>query len=108
MAKSYGRKWWWMSFWFVGAAQQLMLCPLVYPIYVISVSGKSDFAIMDCISVLGCLSGLVIAFFADNQLYDYCSSKRTTKVSSLEKRAFYKDHNVFILTPPWQCIGSCA
>jgi len=83
MAKSYGRKWWWMSFWFVGAAQQLMLCPLVYPIYVISVSGKSDFAIMDCISVLGCLSGLVIAFFADNQLYDYCSSKRTTKAPVL-------------------------
>ena len=89
MAKKHSKHWWWMSFFAVGFAQQFMLCPLVYPMYSVakmSNEGSDDsslslskMTILDCVATFGSVLGLIIAYFADNQLYSYCKANSKVK-----------------------------
>lgn len=70
MAKENPRSWWLLSFFAVGLAQQPMLCGITLPLYSINFS-RSPFGFYDLVATALCLSGLIIAGFADNQLRDF-------------------------------------
>jgi len=67
MAKENPNWWWLLSFFAVGLAQQPMLVGITLPAYSIHFS-KKEVNFLDVIASVGCASGLLIAFLADNEL----------------------------------------
>ncbi|KAG6476544.1 hypothetical protein ZIOFF_065786 [Zingiber officinale] len=72
MRREYGKPWWWMSFFAVYLSQQVFLIGLCLPMYAIHSSDK-PWNIWDSIATGACLTGIVIAYFADTQLYEFVS-----------------------------------
>ncbi|CAL9163576.1 uncharacterized protein C594.04c-like [Musa acuminata AAA Group] len=76
MRKEYGRPWWWISFFAVYLSQQVFLIGICLPMYAIHSSDK-PWNIWDSLATVACLSGIVIAYFADTQLYEFVSKNET-------------------------------
>ncbi|XP_020577863.1 uncharacterized protein C594.04c isoform X2 [Phalaenopsis equestris] len=70
MRKEYGKHWWWVSFFAVYVSQQIFLIGICLPLYAIHSSTK-PWGFWDFIATSTCISGIVIAFFADTQLYNF-------------------------------------
>lgn len=78
MRLQYCHNWWWVSFLAVYLAQQVFLIGVCLPLYVIhSVDHLSN--IWDFVSIIVCLSGIFVAYFADTQLYDFVSKNNKQK-----------------------------
>jgi len=71
--QQYGKHWWWASFFSIYLPHQLLLIGLSLPFYVIH-SVNQPLNIWDLVAVVVCVSGIVIAYFADNQLYNFVMS----------------------------------
>jgi steroid 5-alpha reductase family enzyme len=49
-----------------------MLVGITLPLWAVNLSTiKSSFSIIDVIATIGCVAGIVIAYFADTQLYNF-------------------------------------
>ncbi|KAL2336327.1 hypothetical protein Fmac_010773 [Flemingia macrophylla] len=82
MSQQYGRQWWWVSFFAVYVSQQMFLVALSLPLYVVHTVNQ-PLNMWDLVATVVCLSGIVIAYFADTQLYEFMS--RNNKLKGLGK-----------------------
>jgi steroid 5-alpha reductase family enzyme len=64
------KNWWWKSIIVVYIVQQLDLIGLSLPMYFASIS-QDDWNVVDTIATICCLTGIIIAYFADNQLWNF-------------------------------------
>ncbi|XP_068650486.1 uncharacterized protein C594.04c isoform X2 [Aristolochia californica] len=78
MRRKYGKSWWWVSFFAVYLVQQVFLVGICLPIYAVY-SSEEPWNIWDIVATLVCLSGIVIAYFADTQLFNYVERNRKLK-----------------------------
>ncbi|KAI4329004.1 hypothetical protein L6164_021311 [Bauhinia variegata] len=79
MSQQYGRQWWWISFFAVYVSQQVFLIGLSLPLYVVH-SVNQPLGIWDLIAFVVCVCGIVVAYFADTQLYDFMSRNEKLKL----------------------------
>ncbi|KAL4336717.1 hypothetical protein HN51_046491 [Arachis hypogaea] len=82
MSQQYGKQWWWISFFAVYVSQQVFLIGLSLPLNIVH-SVNKPLSIWDLVAIVVCLSGIVIAYFADTQLYDFVI--RNNKLKGLGK-----------------------
>lgn len=75
MARDHPNWWWLISFFAVGIAQQPMLIGIALPAYSISQS-DSDLNPWDAAACVVAITGLLVACFADNQLYSFMEHNR--------------------------------
>ncbi|PWA75670.1 hypothetical protein CTI12_AA240820 [Artemisia annua] len=78
LARQYGKHWWWASFFAVYLIQQVFLIGVCLPIYIVHVVNK-PLNMWDFVAIVVCLSGIVIAYFADTQLYTFVSKNEKLK-----------------------------
>ncbi|KAG1354743.1 hypothetical protein COCNU_07G008550 [Cocos nucifera] len=78
MRREYGRHWWWVSFFTVYLSQQVFLIGICLPMYAIH-SSDATWNSWDSIATIACITGIVVAYFADTQLYDFVSRNETLK-----------------------------
>ncbi|XP_057439734.1 uncharacterized protein C594.04c-like [Lotus japonicus] len=78
MSHQYGSHWWWVSFFSIYVPQQLFLMGLSLPFYVIH-SVNQPLSIWDLLATIVCVSGIVIAYFADTQLHNFVSRNNKLK-----------------------------
>lgn len=86
MSKQYGKQWWWASFFSIYLSHQFLLIGLSLPMYVIH-SVNQPLNIWDLVAAVACLSGIVIAYLADTQLYKFVMSRDHIKI--LESGLWY-------------------
>ncbi|KAL3501988.1 hypothetical protein ACH5RR_036437 [Cinchona calisaya] len=82
MKHQYGKNWWWISFFAVYLSQQVFLMGICMPMYVVH-SENMQLNIWDLVGIAICLSGIIIAYYADTQLHDFVS--RNNKLKELGK-----------------------
>ncbi|OVA19959.1 3-oxo-5-alpha-steroid 4-dehydrogenase [Macleaya cordata] len=93
MRKQYGKNWWWVSFFAVYVSQQayqhnelttsltnmqVFLIGICLPMYAIH-SVEKQWNMWDSLATLVCLSGIVIAYYADTQLNEFVTRNNTLK-----------------------------
>lgn len=78
MRKQYGKHWWWVSFFSVYLSQQIFLVGICLPLYVVH-SVEKPWNIWDLIAVVVCLSGVVVAYYADTQLHNFVTRNNQLK-----------------------------
>lgn len=78
LSHQYGKHWWWASFFAVYVPQQVFIIALSLPFYVVHTM-KQPLSIWDLVAIVACVCGIVIAYFADTQLYDFVSSNDKLK-----------------------------
>lgn len=75
LRKRYARHWWWMSFFAVYVSQQIFLVGICLPIFEVH-NSQQPWNAWDYIATLVCTTGIVFAYFADTQLYNFvCKNK---------------------------------
>ncbi|KAI4355339.1 hypothetical protein L6164_004120 [Bauhinia variegata] len=79
MRQQNGRQWWWISFFAVYVPQQAFLIGLSLPFYVVHTVNQ-PLGIRDLVPIVACVCGIVIAYFADTQLYDFVTRNEKLKV----------------------------
>ncbi|CAN0889125.1 Uncharacterized protein C594.04c [Linum grandiflorum] len=82
MSRQYGSHWWWISFFSVYVSQQVFLMGITLPMYIIHTVNK-PLNIYDFVAVATCLTGIVIAYFADTQLHEFVT--RNEKLTEIGK-----------------------
>ena len=101
MARKWGGHWWWMSFFAVGLAQQFMLCPLVYPFYVITARAE-PWSFWDTAATFGSAIGIGISWAADGQLHEYCKTPKGKKAPVLSTGLWrYSRHPNYVGEQIW-------
>ncbi|CAL1398816.1 unnamed protein product [Linum trigynum] len=70
MSRQYGGNWWWMCFFSVYVSQQVFLMGICLPMYIIHTVDK-PLNVWDFAAVAVCLTGIVVAYFADTQLHEF-------------------------------------
>ncbi|KAI3739314.1 hypothetical protein L2E82_29717 [Cichorium intybus] len=78
MAVQYGKHWWWISFFAVYLIQQVFLIGVCLPLYTIHTT-KQPWNIWDIVAIFVCTSGILIAHFADTQLYTFVTKNEKLK-----------------------------
>ncbi|XP_027353002.1 uncharacterized protein LOC113863570 [Abrus precatorius] len=78
MSQQYGSHWWWASFFAIYLPHQLLLIGLSLPFYVIHTVDRR-LSILDLVAIVVCVSGIVIAYIADTQLYNFVSRNEELK-----------------------------
>ncbi|KAI3934495.1 hypothetical protein MKW92_034869 [Papaver armeniacum] len=78
MRPQYGKHWWWASFFAVYVSQQVFLIGICFPMYAIH-SVEKTWGMWDVLATLVCLSGIVIAYYADTQLNKFVTKNDTLK-----------------------------
>nr|GMD20932.1 uncharacterized protein C594.04C isoform X2 [Ipomoea batatas] len=78
LSEQYGKNWWWMSFFAVYVSQQVFLMGICMPLYVVH-SENMPLNAWDFVAIGVCLSGIIIAFYADTQLHTFVSRNKRLK-----------------------------
>ncbi|KAI3676638.1 hypothetical protein L1987_86250 [Smallanthus sonchifolius] len=78
LAQQYGKNWWWVSFFAVYLIQQVFLIGVCLPMYVVH-SVDTQWNVWDAVAGAVCLTGIVIAYFADTQLYRFVTENEKLK-----------------------------
>ncbi|XP_061998572.1 uncharacterized protein C594.04c-like [Rosa rugosa] len=78
MNSQYGKQWWWISFFAVYLSQQVFLIGICLPLYVIH-SVNVPLNMWDFVAIIVCISGIVVAYFADTQLHEFVSRNNEFK-----------------------------
>lgn len=84
MSQQYGNHWWWASFFSIYLPHQFLLIGLSLPMYVIH-SVNQPLNIWDLVAAIVCLSGILIAYFADTQLHNFVTSRNNFKEGDDDK-----------------------
>eukprot|EP01091_Cochliopodium_minus_P015434 TRINITY_DN5495_c0_g1_i1.p1 TRINITY_DN5495_c0_g1~~TRINITY_DN5495_c0_g1_i1.p1 ORF type:complete len:369 (+),score=64.23 TRINITY_DN5495_c0_g1_i1:3-1109(+) len=94
MSKQHGKSWWWKSFFLAYFSQQVLLVGICSPIYFIH-QGNIPFNIYDVLGVVLSVCGVVMAYFADTQLFYY--------IQNNERLSFNKKETIKLLdTGVWK------
>ncbi|KAK2993128.1 hypothetical protein RJ640_006815 [Escallonia rubra] len=80
MRHQYGKHWWWVSFFAIYCSQQVFLIGVSLPLYVVH-SVDQPWNTWDFVAISVCVCGIVVAYYADTQLYDFVS--RNDKLKEL-------------------------
>ncbi|KAF9601613.1 hypothetical protein IFM89_020907 [Coptis chinensis] len=72
MREQYGKRWWWVSFFAVYIAQQVLMMGVCLPMYAIH-SVEKPWNTWDTIATIICSCGIALAYFADTQLHEFVS-----------------------------------
>ncbi|XP_038682369.1 uncharacterized protein C594.04c-like isoform X2 [Tripterygium wilfordii] len=78
MRIQYGNHWWWASFFAVYASQQVFLIGICLPMYIVH-SVDKPVNIWDFVAIVVCISGIVIAYYADTQLHEFVTKNEKLK-----------------------------
>ncbi|KAJ8650299.1 hypothetical protein MRB53_003322 [Persea americana] len=78
MRKEYGKNWWWISFFAVYLSQQVFLVGICLPMYAVH-SSEKQWNAWDFVAMTICISGIVIAYFADTQLHSFVERNNMLK-----------------------------
>ncbi|XP_077247460.1 uncharacterized protein C594.04c-like [Tasmannia lanceolata] len=78
MTKQYGKHWWWVSFFAVYLSQQVFLIGICLPLYAVH-SSEKPWNTWDTIAMSVCISGIVIAYFGDTQLFKFVQRNNTLR-----------------------------
>ncbi|KAH9626403.1 hypothetical protein KSS87_009089 [Heliosperma pusillum] len=70
MGSQYGANWWWISFFTIYFSQQIFLMGVTLPYYIIHTI-EAPWSIWDVIATAMCLTGIIVAYFADTQLHEF-------------------------------------
>ncbi|KAK9804852.1 hypothetical protein WJX72_008714 [[Myrmecia] bisecta] len=70
MREQYGLHWWWLSFFLVYLVQQVMLVGVTLPLAAVH-SSTAGWRWLDNAAIAVCVTGLLCAYFADNQLHSF-------------------------------------
>lgn len=90
MRLQYGNQWWWVSFFAIYVAQQIFLMGISLPFYIIH-TVEAPLSIWDFAAISVCLTGIIIAYYADTQLHEFVTENAELKacgkpgVPTLEK-----------------------
>ena len=79
MAEEHPQTWWLLSFFAVGIAQQPMLCWITAPYYSVHFH-SSALDSWDALALGMCVTGLVVAYLADNTLFQYMADNEVVSV----------------------------
>jgi len=76
MREKYGKQWWWISFFAAFVSQQPMLVGVTLPLWAIHFApgAVEPFGNIDTIANLLCITGIIVAYQADTELYDFMES----------------------------------
>ncbi|CAM8963422.1 unnamed protein product [Rhodiola kirilowii] len=80
MRVQYGQHWWWISFFSVYVSQQIFLIGVCLPMYAVHSVDKT-FNVWDMVALGICVTGVVMAYFADTQLHEFVT--RNAKLKQL-------------------------
>ncbi|GMH00355.1 hypothetical protein Nepgr_002194 [Nepenthes gracilis] len=80
MRHQYGNNWWWVSFFAIYVSQEVFLIGVTLPLYIIH-SVDRPWSMWDFAAIFVCLSGIIIAYYADTQLHEF-----VTKNCELKER----------------------
>ncbi|KAH9321774.1 hypothetical protein KI387_016413 [Taxus chinensis] len=75
MRRKYANNWWWMSFFAVYVSQQIFLVGVCLPIYAIH-NSQHPWNALDYFATLVCTTGIIFAYFADTQLYNFVQKNK--------------------------------
>lgn len=75
LARENPKSWWMLSFFAVGLAQQPMLLGVTLPVSTVNFV-DIPWSVFDTLSTMLCLTGVAIAFVADNQLFEYTKQRK--------------------------------
>ncbi|WJX80475.1 hypothetical protein P8452_63469 [Trifolium repens] len=100
MSQQYGKHWWWASFFSIYLPHQLLLIGLSLPLYVIH-SVSHPFNIWDLVAVLVCLSGILLAYFADTQLYNFVINNKKKDMVLESGLWYYSRHPNYLGEQLW-------
>ncbi|KAK1426640.1 hypothetical protein QVD17_15317 [Tagetes erecta] len=78
LAQQYGKTWWWVSFFAVYLIQQVFLIGVCLPMYIVHTVNQ-PLNIWDTAGSAVCLTGIVIAYFADTQLHKFVTQNEKLK-----------------------------
>ncbi|PKA54188.1 hypothetical protein AXF42_Ash000021 [Apostasia shenzhenica] len=70
MRREYGKHWWWVSFFAVFVSQQIFLMGICLPLYAVH-SNDKPWGILDLVAAFTCITGIIIAYFADTKLHNF-------------------------------------
>ncbi|KAK7258398.1 hypothetical protein RIF29_23972 [Crotalaria pallida] len=83
LSQQYGKQWWWASFFAIYLPQQVFLIGLSLPFYVVHSINNHPLNVWDLVAIVICVSGIIIAYFADTQLYNFVT--RNNKLKGLDE-----------------------
>ncbi|XP_042489688.1 uncharacterized protein C594.04c [Macadamia integrifolia] len=83
LRRQYGKHWWWVSFFAVYLSQQVFLIGVCLPMYAAH-SIEKPCNVWDSIAAIVCTCGIVVAYFADTQLYEFVERNKALKVKEKE------------------------
>ncbi|GAB4844744.1 hypothetical protein Ancab_038134 [Ancistrocladus abbreviatus] len=78
MRQQYGKNWWWISFFCIYVSQQVFLIGVTLPFYIIH-SVDKRWNMWDFAAIAVCLSGMIIAYYADTQLHGFVTKNGELK-----------------------------
>ncbi|GAB4861482.1 hypothetical protein Ancab_036684 [Ancistrocladus abbreviatus] len=78
MRRQYGKNWWWISFFCVYVSQQVFLIGVTLPLYIIH-SVEKPWSIWDFAAIVACMSGIIVAYYADSQLHEFITKNGQLK-----------------------------
>ncbi|KAL5699430.1 hypothetical protein ACHQM5_030336 [Ranunculus cassubicifolius] len=90
MRKQYGKHWWWISFFVVYVSQQVFLMGICLPMYAVNSTDK-PWNNWDSTATFICLSGIIVAYFADTQLHEYVSKNKILKELGVDMKPTLED-----------------
>jgi len=78
MRVEYGKHWWWVSFFAVFVSQQIFLMGICLPMNAVHSSDK-PWNIWDSVATIVCITGVIVAYFADTQLHNFMQRNEAFK-----------------------------
>uniref|UniRef100_A0A7N0ZW95 Steroid 5-alpha reductase C-terminal domain-containing protein n=1 Tax=Kalanchoe fedtschenkoi TaxID=63787 RepID=A0A7N0ZW95_KALFE len=78
MRLQYAQNWWWISFFAIYLSQQIFLIGVCLPMYAIHSVDKT-FNFWDILALAICLTGVLVAHFADTQLHEFVTRNNMLK-----------------------------
>ncbi|XP_074263495.1 uncharacterized protein C594.04c-like [Silene latifolia] len=80
MRQQYGHNWWWVSFLSIYCAQQIFMMGVTLPYYIIH-TVEAPWSIWDLVAIAICLTGMIVAYYADTQLHEFRTQNEELKAS---------------------------
>ncbi|KAL4187117.1 hypothetical protein AMTRI_Chr09g17210 [Amborella trichopoda] len=82
LRKKFPRSWWWLQLFAVYVSQHAFLIGICLPMYAVHTS-KKPWNGWDSVATIICMSGIIVAYFADTQLYNFVQKNNLLKDLSM-------------------------
>eukprot|EP00746_Dinoflagellata_sp_MGD_P069611 gnl/MRDRNA2_/MRDRNA2_284987_c0_seq1.p1 gnl/MRDRNA2_/MRDRNA2_284987_c0~~gnl/MRDRNA2_/MRDRNA2_284987_c0_seq1.p1 ORF type:complete len:324 (+),score=41.52 gnl/MRDRNA2_/MRDRNA2_284987_c0_seq1:66-974(+) len=84
MRRRFGKHWWYISFFAVNLAQHPMLVGMTLPLCAAMIGSPVALGSVDFLGFLCCITGIVVAYYADIQLHEYMGRQDKDKPMVLD------------------------